>query len=193
MRILALLLLVLALPALQGCFPVVAAGAVGGAVIASDRRSTGTFIEDQEIEFKASNRLNEHLQNRVHVNTTSYNHVVLLTGEAPTAALKRQAVQVVRTIPNVRGVVNEIAVTAPTSFASRSNDTYITSKVMARFVDAGKFPPVYVKVVTEDGVVYLMGLVTHREATDAVEIARTTSGVKKVVKVFQYMGTATAK
>lgn len=193
MRISAWLFLILMLPALQGCFPVIAIGVAGGAVIASDRRSTGTFIEDQEIEFKAAGRLSKQLKNQVHVNATSYNYVVLLTGEAPTTALKRRVAQIVRTIPNVRGIVDEISVAAPTSFSSRSHDVYLMSKVIARFVNAGKFSPVYVKVVTEDGVVYLMGLVTHQEAADAVKIARTTSGVKKVVTVFQYMNTATAQ
>lgn len=182
-----LLLLMLLLPALQGCFPVVAAGAGTGALMADDRRTSGTFIEDEGIELKAANRISDTLRGEVHVSVISFNRNVLLTGEAHTDALRQEAEQIVRGVPNVRNVTNEIAVSALTSFSSRSNDTYITSKVKVRMLDANKFSPNHVKVVTENGVVYLMGLVTRKEAEDAAEIARSTSGVQRVVKVFEYI------
>lgn len=187
MRKLFLLSALTFLPALSGCFPLAATGAAATAYVAADRRTAGTVIDDETIELKASNRISEKLGNQVHVDVTSYNHVVLLTGEAPTEALKAEAEKIARGLPNVRNVVNEIQIAGPSSLASRSNDALITSKVKARFIDANKFSPNYVKVVTENGVVYLLGLVTHKEAEDAVQIARTTGGVRKVVKVFEYI------
>lgn len=182
-----LLFLAAAAASLQGCFPIVATGAGTGVLIAEDRRTSGTFVEDQGIELKAANQLDQKFKDQVHINVTSYNRSVLLTGEAPTEALKQEAESLVRNVPNVRQTMNEVAVAAPTSFTSRSNDTLLTSKVKARFFDAAKFQINYVKVVTENGVVYLLGLVKHKEADDAVEIARTTSGVLKVVKLFEYI------
>lgn len=180
------LLLLAVIPALQGCFPVVATGVGAGALMVADRRTSGTYIEDQAIEIKAMNRLNDKFSDTVHVTVTSYNRSVLLTGETPTEAVKNEAEQVVRTVPNVASVLNEIVVGPLTPFSSHSNDTYISSKVKVRMIDANKFPANQVKVVTENGVVYLLGFVTRQEAEDAVEITRTTSGVKKVVKVFEY-------
>jgi osmotically-inducible protein OsmY len=172
---------------LQGCFPVVATGAATAVLMAEDRRTSGIFIEDQGIELKAANRIDEKLKDQAHINVTSYNRNVLITGEAPTEAMRREVEQIVRGVPNVRNVTNEVAVAGVSSFASRSNDTYLTSKVKARFIEANKFQANYVKVVTENGVVYLLGLVTRKEAEDATEIARTTGGVRKVVKVFEYI------
>lgn len=181
------LLMLAVIPALQGCFPVVATGVGAGALMVADRRTSGTYIEDQAIEIKAMNRLNDKFNDTVHVTVTSYNRNVLLTGQAPSDALKNEVEQVVRTVPNVASVLNEMAIGPLTPFSSHSNDTYITSKVKARMIEANKFPANQVKVVTENGVVYLLGFVTRKEADDAVEIARTTSDVKKVVKVFEYM------
>lgn len=180
------LLLLAVIPALQGCFPVVATGVGAGALMVADRRTSGAYIEDQGIELKAMNRLNEKFNETVQVTVTSYNRNVLLTGQAPTEALKNDVEQTVRSVPNVASVLNEMTVGPLTTFSSHSNDTYITSKVKGRMIDANKFPINHVKVVTEDGVVYLLGIVTRQEADDAVEIARTTNGVKKVVKVFEY-------
>jgi len=180
------LLLLAVIPALQGCFPVIATGVGAGALMVADRRTSGTYIDDQGIELKAMTRLNEKFNETVHVTVTSYNRNVLLTGEAPSEALKNEVEQVVRTVPNVASVLNEMAIGALTPFSSHSNDTYITSKVKGRMIDANKFPINQVKVVTENGVVYLLGIVTHQQANDAAEIARTTSGVRKVVKVFEY-------
>ncbi|MBZ0093480.1 MAG: BON domain-containing protein [Sulfuricellaceae bacterium] len=187
MRIAVLFILIFLVPQLQGCFPLAAGGAVGGAIMASDRRTSGAYVEDQEIEIKAASRIGEKLGDSVHVNVTSFNRNVLLTGEAPSAEAKKQVEESVRGVLNVRGISNEVAIAGNSSFASRTNDAYLTSKIKARYIDANKFQALYVKVVTEDGVAYLLGLVTHQEADDAVEITRTTSGVRKVVKIFEYL------
>jgi osmotically-inducible protein OsmY len=181
------LLLALLMPALQGCFPVVAGGVGAGVVMATDRRTSGIFIEDQGIELKAQNRVSEKLKDQVHLNVTSFNLSALMTGEAPNEALRTEAENIVKTVPNVRQVFNEIAIAPASSYSARSSDSYITTKVKARMVDANKFNANHVKVVTEASTVYLLGLVTHKEAEDATEIARTTSGVMKVVKLFEYL------
>ncbi len=172
---------------LSGCFPVVAAGVGTGVVMATDRRTSGTFIEDQEIELKTDHNIAEQLGDKVHVNVTSVNRSVLLTGEASTEALRQQAEGIAAGVTNVKAVHNEIAVAAPSSLASRGNDAYLTSLVKARFIDARKFDINHVKVVTENGTVYLLGLTSHQEADDATEIARTTGGVQKVVRIFEYI------
>lgn len=180
-------LLMLALPLLQGCFPIVAAGVGAGALAVEDRRTTGTFVEDQSIELKAAGKLDVGLKGRAHVNVTSYNRNVLLTGEAGDDQTKAQAESIVREVPQVRNVINELAIRANRSLASYGNDAYLTSKVKARMIEAQRFQVNHVKVVSEDGVVYLLGLVTRKEADAAAEIARTTSGVTKVVKVFELL------
>jgi osmotically-inducible protein OsmY len=187
MRYKLLLLFVLVMPSLQGCFPVVAGGAAAGAAVAGDRRTSGTYLEDQSIEMKAGNRISDTLGDKVHINITSYNRVVLLTGEAPTQELRDEVERIVRSVPNVRAITNEVAIAGISTLSARSNDSYLTSKVKARFIDASKFQPLHVKVVTESGVVYLMGLVTQQEAKDAADIASATEGVKKVVKLFEYL------
>jgi osmotically-inducible protein OsmY len=188
MRILLLFPVLAALTVLQGCEAVVVGAAVGaGAVMAADRRTTGIYVEDQNIELKATNRINERFRDQVNVSATSFNRIVLLTGEAPTEMLKEEIGKMARDVDNVRDIVNDIQIAGPSSYGSRSNDSYITSKVKARLVDAKVVQANYVKVVTENGVVYLMGILTHKEADEAVEIASTTSGVRKVVKVFEYL------
>ena len=187
MRYVYLIVLALSLVNLQGCFPAVATGAGTGVLIAEDRRTAGTYIEDEGIELKAANRLNDKFRDSVHINLTAYNRNVLMTGEAPSEAAKHEAEQIVRSIANVRNVLNEVAVAGSSSYTSRSNDSYLTSMIKVRFVDARKFQANHVKVVTENSVVYLLGLVTRKEADSAVEIARTTSGVRKVVKAFEYL------
>ncbi len=172
---------------LQGCFPIVATGAGTGVLMAEDRRTSGTFIEDQGIELKASNRLDEKFKDTAHINITSYNRTVLMTGEVPSEAAKQEAEKIVRGVPNVSNVLNETIIAGNSAYTSRSNDSYLTSKIKVRFVEAGKFQTNHVKVVTENNVVYLLGLVTRKEADSAVEIARTTSGVQKVVKLFEYL------
>ncbi len=175
----------LALLQLQGCVPLVATGVGAGALMAADRRSSAAYIEDQEIELRAGSRIGEAYPKDTHVNVTSFNHDVLLTGEVPTAEVQQKITDIVQGVGNVRKVYNQTVVGPVSLLSSRSNDAYITTKVKARFLDAKRFQVNYVKVVTEDGVVYLMGLVTQQEADDAAQLASTTSGVKKVVKLFQ--------
>lgn len=186
-----LLVLLLLVPFLPGCALLVATGVASGVgagvAVSQDRRTSGMFVEDQAIELKSSRRINEKIGRDVNVSVTSFNRNVLLTGEAPSEAPKKEIEQIVRGIENVRNVTNEIAVTGASSFASRSNDALITSKVKGRFLDSGEFRANHVKVVTEDGVVYLLGLVKAKEAESAVDIARSTGGVRKVVKVFEYL------
>lgn len=191
MRILVLLTTVLTIPLLQGCFGLAAVGAgagVGTAVLVSeDRRTVGAITEDQEIELKARGRISEQVKEAVHISVTSYNRTVLLTGQAPSAEIKKQIEAIVADMSNVRAIENDIQIAAPSSLTSRANDSYLTSKVKARMLDSEQFQVNHVKVVTENNVVYLLGLVTRKEAEAAAEIARTTDGVQKVVKVFEYV------
>lgn len=173
------------LPILQGCVPVVAAGVTTGVLATFDRRSLGTQTEDETIEWKASARVSEKLGEKVHINYTSYNRKVLLTGEVPSAEIKAEVERIVSGVTNVQGSYNELSVGVITPYSARSNDAYITSKIKGRFVDANRFNVVHVKVVTEAGAAFLMGLVTQREADAAIELARTTSGVKKVINVME--------
>lgn len=179
-------LILAALPLLGGCAAAVIGGAATGVLVANDRRTVGTVTEDQGIELKASSRVGERVPDG-HINYTSYNRLVLLTGEVPTAAAREDAERVVRGIENVRGVYNELQVAGNSALSSRTNDSYLTSKVKARFVDGRKFNPVHVKVVTENSVVYLLGMVNRTEADTATELARTTGGVQKVVRLFEYL------
>ena len=175
-------------PQLQGCVEMAVVGAGAAALAADDRRSIGAQTEDKDIDLRGESRVNDRFGNKVHINITSYNRNVLLTGEAPDAGTKAQIERIVRELPNVRGVVNEIQIAGVSSYSARGNDSYLTSKVKARFIDnGGVFSANQVKVVTENGVVYLLGLVTRKEAEAAVEIARTTGGVQKVVRVFEYI------
>jgi len=171
---------------LSGCFPAVVGGAAAGGAMAADRRTSGIYVEDENIELKTLKRLSQYMDKAAHINVTSYNRIVLLSGEVPTEAQLTQAETLTREISNVRNIHNGLTVAPASSIGDRSNDTYITTKVKARFVSERLFPANVVKVVTEGSVVYLMGIVSEKEATDAVEIARTTEGVTKVVKVFEY-------
>ena len=155
--------------------------------MAADRRTSGIYVEDENIELKAVKKMETNLGEYAHVNVTSYNRNVLLTGEVPDDATKAKAEALLKEIENVRAITNEIVVGPKSSLSSRSNDTYITSKVKTKFVTENQFPANYVKVVTENSVVYLMGIVNKTEADAAVEIARNTDGVTKVVKVFEYL------
>ena len=172
---------------LTACLPLVAGGAVAGGVVAADRRTSGFYVEDENIELKAFKKMETNLGEHAHVNVTSYNRNILLTGEVPDAAAKIKAEALIKEIENVRNITNEIAVEPKSSLSSRSNDTYLTSKVKTKFVTENKFSANYVKVVTENSVVYLLGIVTKAEADAATEIASNTDGVAKVVKVFEYM------
>ena len=171
-----------------GCAPVVVAAGVGaGALIAVDRRSTGAQLDDEAIEFKVTTAAGSRWDSRVHLNVTSYNGNVLLTGEAPTAAVRDEIEKLAKATDRVRGVTNEIVIGPDAGLGARTNDSYITSKVKARFVEARKFDANRVKVVTERSVVYLMGIVTRAEGAEAGQIAASTSDVVRVVKVFEYV------
>ena len=172
---------------LNACVPVVIGGAAAGGAVAADRRTAGIFVEDENIELKAVKHMETTLGENAHVNVTSYNRNVLLTGEVPDEAAKASAETFVKSIDNVRAVTNEIAVGPKTSISSRSNDTYLTSKIKTKFVTENQFPANVVKIVTENSVVYLLGIVNKTEADAAAEIARNTDGVDKVVKVFEYI------
>ena len=170
---------------LSACAPLIVGGAVVGGVMAVDRRTTGTQIEDEGIELRAANRIRETLGDRVHVNVTSYNRQVLLTGEVPTAADGQKVEQIAQGVDNVRSVVNDLGVMPASSLTQRSRDAFISTKVRASLVDAKDLSANAFKVVTERGVVYLMGRVTQREAKRSAEIARGVDGVRKVVRVFE--------
>ena len=170
---------------LSGCAVLVGGAIVGSSMVATDRRTSGAQLEDQGIELKSVKRVNDTLGDRGHVNVTSYNRLVLLSGEVPTEVDKANVEQAVSRIENVRSVINELVVFAPSSIGTRSNDALITSKVKASMVDAKDVQSGAYKVVTERGIVYLMGRVTEREANRGAEIARGVSGVVKVVKVFE--------
>lgn len=193
MKFRTLILLATLVPLLAGCFGAAVVGVGAGALVYADRRQAETILSDEGIEIRASNRIAEHFGDRVHVNVTSYNRTVLLTGEAPDAAAKAEIEKIVAGVANVKALSNEVQVAGVSSLSSRSNDVYLTSKVKARFIDANQFATNHVKVVTENGVVYLMGLVTQRESAAAVEIARTTAGVMKVVRVLEVIGEAEAR
>ncbi len=185
-RLLAAAALLAALPALQGCVTAAAVGAGTMALMVEDRRTTGVYVEDESIEWKVVARVNSDYK-AAHVNGTSFNRKVLLTGEAPTEEMKKAIENAVRAMPEVKDVVNELVVAGSSSMTSRGNDSLITSNVKTRMVGNGKFSTNHVKVVTEAGAVFLMGIVTAAEGEAAVEIARSTSGVSRVVKVFEYV------
>ncbi|HEX6136830.1 MAG TPA: BON domain-containing protein [Casimicrobiaceae bacterium] len=173
---------------LAGCAPLLVAGAVGGtALVVADRRSTGAQVDDEAIELKVANNIGAGYGDQVHVSATSYNGIVLLTGEVPTQDALASIVEITRATPKVRRVDNEVAIGPVSSLGTRTNDSYITSLVKSRFVEANKFAANHVKVVTERQVVYLMGLVRRDEGDAAGQIAATTSGVMRVVKLFEYI------
>ena len=189
----ALLLGATIVPALQGCFPLVAAGVTTGVFATVDRRSVGTQTEDESIEWKASARVGEKLSDKAHLNFTSYNRKLLMTGEVPSTEAKAEAERIAATVPNVQEVYNELAVGPASSFSNRSNDAFITSKVKSRPLDTGKFNPVHVKVITEAGAVYLMGMLTQPEADAAINVTRHTAGVKTVVNLLEIITPAKAR
>ena len=170
---------------LGGCVAVAGGAMVSGAMSAVDRRSTGTQLDDQTIDLRASSAITAAVGDRGHVNANSYNRVVLLTGEVPTEADRAKVEAAVAKVENVRSVVNELAVLPNSSLGQQTNDTIITGKVKAAFIDARELQVASMKVVTERGVVYLMGRVTDTEANIAAQVARSVGGVQKVVKVFE--------
>lgn len=172
---------------ISACVPVVVGGAAAGGAIAADRRTSGVYVEDENIELKAIKKIMDTLGEAAHVNITSFKGNVLLTGEVPDMTAKTKAGDIAIATESVRSVTNELTIGPKSSISSRTSDAYLTSKIKTQFVTENKFQANYVKVVTENSVVYLLGIVSQKEADDAVEIARNTSGVNKVVKVFEYL------
>lgn len=183
-RILVVLIIVL----IEGCAAVAVTGVATGASVAADRRTAGTYIEDEAIELKALQAFNgdKELSSQTHLNVTSYNTNVLVSGETPTEELRARAIELVRNLPKVSHVHDEIIIAAPSSLISRSSDTLITSKLKAKLIAAKGVDGMNIKIVTENGIVYLMGITDRDEAEKATNIARRTGGVQKVVKLFEY-------
>lgn len=171
---------------LQGC-ELALLGAAGSAAfsIAEDRRTSGTQFDDETIQPRAQSRVSDRFGDKVHLSVTSFNRMALLTGEAPDEATREEVGKIVLGVPGVRAITNELQISPPSTRASRISDEFITFKVKGRFINSRTVSPVHAKIVTEAGVVYLIGLVTEEEAEEAVEIARTTDGVRKVVKIFE--------
>jgi osmotically-inducible protein OsmY len=185
-KIVAIAMLVAGTLQLAGCAPAVMGGS-GSGLVAEDRRTAGVYIEDEAIEWRGVRALNDRIQSdNWHINVTSFNRRVLLTGEVENEQMKIDAENAVRASREVKDVVNELAIKDPSRVYRRGNDTAITGAVKSRFIGNAKVSPIHVKVVTEANVVFLMGIVSQAEADAAVEIARTTRGVSKVVRVFEY-------
>ena len=173
---------------LSACVPLVVGGAAMSAMIAVDRRTSGAQLEDEGIELRSASRLRDAFGDRAHINITSYNRQVLLTGEVPNDAARQQAEQVISRVENVRSIVNELAPAGNTTLVQRSSDVLVTGKVKASLVDAKDLYAGAFKVVTERGIVYLMGRVTQPEADRATAIARQVGGVQRVVRIFDIIG-----
>jgi len=170
---------------LGGCVAVAGGAMIGGTMMAVDRRTTGAQVDDQTIDLRTSSAITAAIGDRGHVNASSYNRVVLLTGEVPTDADRAKVEAAVAKVENVRAVVNELAVMPNSSLGGQTNDTIITGKVKAAFLDAKELQVASIKVITERGVVFLMGRVTQTESDIAAQRARSVGGVQKVVKVFE--------
>jgi osmotically-inducible protein OsmY len=180
--------------ALAGCVGAVAVGAGAGTLMATDRRISEVYLADEAIEIRTANAISQQLGDNVHVNVTSYNRMLLLTGEVPDAATKEKVEKVaIANSTEIKRITNELQIAGISNYTARSNDTYLTSKVKARFLDAARFSINHIKVVTENSSVYLLGLVTQAEADAAVEIARTTGGVQRVIRVFEVISDAQAR
>ena len=173
---------------MTGCAGLLVGGAATGAAVANDARTTGTLIEDQAIEIRASRApsRDEEIDQQAHINVTSYNEVVLLTGQAPNETLRDRAGRIVASVSKVRHVYNEIEVAAPSSILSRSNDTMLGTKVKAKLFTLSDFDATRVKVVAENDVVYLMGILTQKESDKVAEYVSRIGGVQRVVKLFEY-------
>jgi len=179
------LALVAGVVSLSGCFPLIAGGAITGVMVAADRRTSGTVVEDNTIQIKARNRLDDNLGERVHINVTAYNRKLLLTGEVPSEQDKQLAEKVVSGVENVQGVYNELAVLGNSTFSQKSSDTLVTSRVKAAIIDAKDLMSNAVKITTDRGTVYVLGRVTPREANRFVEVIRAQDGVHRLVLLWE--------
>src|SRR3954464_2472065 len=183
-----LVVLVALIPLLQSCVPLVVGAGVGaGMMMAEDRRTNATMLEDQAIEMKAANRISEKYKDQGNISVTSFNRYVLMTGQAPTEEIKQDLSLITLEVPNVRNVQNETVVSGVSSTSSRASDTLLTSEVKGRLTQNKDVGATHVKVVSENGTGFLMGLVTRAEADAASQTAATTSGAQRVVKVFEYL------
>jgi len=188
MRLIWIMIAVTAAAGVSGCAAVAVGGAATATMVAADRRPADVMGNDERIEWTVQSRIGGKFKDQVHLNATSYNRHVLLTGEALTEAVRAEAEKIAAGVPDVKSVINELTIGAPSAMSARASDSYVTSNVKARMVgEHEKLNPMHIKVVTEAGVVYLMGIVTEQEAALATRIARTTSGVKRVVRVFEYL------
>lgn len=178
---------VTAVTLLSGCAPLVIGGAATAVMMAEDRRSSGVFVDDENIENRALLKVKTRYNNQVHVNITSYNRHVLISGEAASEAVKKGVEEEVATVTGIKRIFNEMAVGPQAGVMAVSNDTRLTTIVKTRFLEANRFQPNHVKVVTEAGVVYLMGIVKRSEADAAAQLASTTAGVSRVVRLFEYL------
>jgi osmotically-inducible protein OsmY len=194
MRLVLILIAIVAAAGVSGCAAVAVGGVATGVMVAADRRPADVMASDERIEWTVQGRISDKFKDQVHINATSYNRYVLLTGEALTEAIRAEAERIAAGVPDVKGVINEVSIGAPSAMSARASDSYITSEVKARLVgEHEKVNPIQIKVVTEAGVVYLLGIVTEREAAVTTRVARTTSGVKRVVRVFEYIPESAAK
>ncbi len=188
MKLIYTLLIVVAAATFSGCAALVVGATATGATVAMDRRQPDIMASDERIEWTVQNRIGAKFKDQVHVNAISYNRNVLLIGEALTESIKAESAKIAAGVDEVKSVTNEMTIGAPSAMTSRASDSYITSQVKARLVAKyEQVNPEHIKVATESGIVYLMGLVTEKEAATATQVARTTSGVKRVVRVFEYV------
>jgi osmotically-inducible protein OsmY len=173
---------------LSGCIGVVLGGAAGGATVVGDPRTTGSQVEDESIELKAGNLLrgDKELSQQTHINVVSYNQVVVVTGEAPTEDMRNRVFEMVKGIEKVRTAHNEVTIAAPSPISARTTDSWLTTSVKAKIVGAKELNAIRIKVVTEAGTVYLLGLVKQEEGDLAAQLASQTAGVQRVVKLFEY-------
>lgn len=182
------LLILLFIASLPSCVAAFVAGAASGGLAVYDRRTIQTMWQDNDISYKIERKINidDELYHRAHINVTCFDHVVLLTGQAPTPDLKARAQSIARSVPGSRKIYNEIELSGPTSSIARSNDSWVTTKVKTKMLAAKGLKSTQIKIVTENGTVYLMGTLSHQQADIAVNVARRVGGVQHVVTIFQY-------
>ena len=181
-------LLVALAPFLQSCIPLLIGAGVGaGVMMAEDRRTSATVLEDQTVEVRARNRIREKYAEQVNISVTSFNRFVMLSGQAPTEEIRQDVSVLVLEVPNVRNVQNEIVVGGISSATSRASDALLTSRVKGRLAQNKDVGASHVKVVSENATVFLLGLVTRAEGESASQTAATTGGAQRVVKVFEYL------
>lgn len=181
------LLAALTCTSLSGCAPLIIGTAVGGALVATDRRTSGTQVEDRGLDLKISARIREVLGTDVHINVNAYNRVVLLTGEVPNTAISEQAAGLAATTENTKSVINELVIAGASSLSSRANDIWVQGKVKATLLDARDIQSNAINIIVERGEVFLMGMVTEREANRAAALVASIKGVHKVVTLFHIL------